>query len=81
MLKTIVVKTEMQKKMIKKFLYFKLYIVPLLSADYCLVAGRLFYNLPDSQVTNKEVHTNATVLSKQIKIVNQLNAKQVKSTI
>ena len=29
------------------------------------------------QATNKEVHTNATVLSKQIKIVSQLNAKQV----
>lgn len=67
--------------MIKKFLYFKLYIVPLLSTDYCLMVGRLFYNLPDSQVMNKRVHTNATVLNKRIKIVNQLNAKQVDNLI
>ena len=33
------------------------------------------------QATNKEVHTNATVLSKQIKIVSQLNAKQVDNFI
>ena len=31
--------------------------------------------------TNKEVHTNATVLSKQIKIMSQLNAKQVDTLI
>ena len=39
---------------------------------------------PDKQEpneTNKQVHTNPTVLSKQIKIVTQLNAKQVDALI
>ena len=35
----------------------------------------------EAQATKKEVHTNATVLSKQIKIVSQLNAKQVNNLI
>lgn len=34
-----------------------------------------------SQVNNKQMHTNATVLSKQIKVVNQLNAKQIDNLI
>ena len=35
----------------------------------------------DSQVNNKQMHTNATVLGKQRKIVNQLNAKQIDNLI